>query len=123
MTAWLRVFRPAFVTALLFGAVVSAQQPPATARASAPLDLTGQWVALVTDDWRWRMVVPPKVDTLDLPVIDAGRNMASEWDPVGDSAAGEACRGYGAGGIMHPPGRLRIRWYGAHSLTLRTDHG
>jgi hypothetical protein len=25
----------------------------ASARESAPLDLTGQWVSLVTDDWRW----------------------------------------------------------------------
>ena len=40
----------------------SAQQPQGprpTARASAPLDLTGQWVSVITDDWRWRVVVPP----------------------------------------------------------------
>jgi hypothetical protein len=123
MTAWLRVFSPAFVTALLFGAVVSAQQQPASARASAPLDLTGQWVSLVTDDWRWRMVVPPKGDTLYLPVNDAGRKMAAEWDPARDAAAGEACRGYGAGGIMHLPGRLRISWDGDDTLKLETDTG
>ena len=30
-----------------------------TPRAAAPIDLTGYWVSLVTDDWRWRMVTPP----------------------------------------------------------------
>ena len=80
----------------------------ASARESAPLDLTGQWVSLVTDDWRWRMMVPPKGDVLYLPVNDTGRRAAEQWDPAKDEASGEACRAYGAGGIMHMPGRLRI---------------
>ena len=102
---WLRVFRPA-VALMVFGAALSAQQPArVTARASAPVELTGQWVSLVTDDWRWRMVVPPKGDTLYLPVNDAGRKMAAEWDAARDAAAGEACRGYGAGGSGRVVGR------------------
>ena len=28
--------------------------PPPTPKAGAPVDLSGYWVALVTDDWRWR---------------------------------------------------------------------
>ena len=114
---------PALVVLLLFGAVLAAQEPPAPARASAPLDLTGQWVSIVSDDWRWRMVVPPKGDTLYLPVNDAGRKMAAEWDAARDGAAGEACRGYGAGGVMHLPGRLRISWDGDDTLKLETDTG
>jgi len=101
-------------------------QAPATrpsARASAPVDLTGQWVSLVTDDWRWRMVVPPKGDTLYLPVNDAGKKFAAEWDAARDAAAGEGCRGYGAGGIMHLPGRLRVSWDGDDTLKLETDTG
>ena len=66
---------------------------------SAPLDLTGQWVSLVTDDGRWRMVMPPKGDVLYLPVNDAGRRAAEQWDPAKDEASGDACRAYGAGGI------------------------
>src|SRR4051794_37663895 len=31
-----------------------------TPRATAPIDLTGYWVSVVTEDWRWRMVTPPK---------------------------------------------------------------
>jgi len=96
---------------------------PPTARASAPIDLTGQWVSLVTDDWRWRMVTPPKGDVLYLPVNDAGRRLAEQWDPVKDAAAGEACRAYGAGGIMHVPGRLRISWQDDSTLKLETDTG
>src|ERR1700741_2675352 len=33
---------------------------PPTARASAPIDLTGYWVAVVNEDWRYRMVTPAK---------------------------------------------------------------
>ena len=95
----------------------------ASAQASAPLDLTGQWVSLVTDDWRWRVVTPPKGDVLYLPVNDAGRKVAEQWDPAKDEAAGEACKAYGAGGIMHWPGRLRITWENENTLKLETDTG
>ena len=95
----------------------------ASAQASAPLDLTGQWVSLVTDDWRWRMVTPPKGDVLYLPVNDAGRKVAEAWDPAKDTAAGEACKAYGAGGIMHWPGRLRVSWENESTLKLETDTG
>src|SRR5688500_4655111 len=39
-----------------------AQASPPTARASAPIDLTGYWVAIVSEDWRWRMLTPAKGD-------------------------------------------------------------
>ena len=61
----------------------SRRRRAADAARAAPLDLTGQWVSLVTDDWRWRMVVPPKGDTLYLPVNDAGRR----WRPSGTRRA------------------------------------
>ena len=34
--------------------------PPVSPRAAAPEDLTGYWVSVVTEDWRFRMVTPPK---------------------------------------------------------------
>jgi hypothetical protein len=116
----------ASLAAILICVSVSAQggrgQPP-TPRELAPIDLTGYWVSLVTDDWRWRMMTPPKGDVLYLPVNDAGRRAAERWDPAQDEAAGEACRGYGAGGIMHLPGRLRITWENEQTLKLETDTG
>jgi hypothetical protein len=112
--------------AMIAGAGVSAQQPAGarvSARAAAPIDLTGQWVSVIADDWRWRVVVPPKGDTLYLPVNDAGRRIAEQWDPAKDAAAGDACRAYGAGGVMHLPTRLRIAWDGDETLKLETDTG
>jgi hypothetical protein len=132
MRSWanstVRVLAAALAIFLFAGASVVAQRGgrgagAVSARASAPLDLTGQWVSLVTDDWRWRMVSPPKGDVLYLPVNDAGRRAAEQWDPAKDEAAGEACRGYGAGGIMHWPGRLRISWDNDSTLKLETDTG
>ena len=36
--------------------------PPKTAKAAALYDLTGYWVSVVSEDWRFRMVMPPKGD-------------------------------------------------------------
>jgi len=34
--------------------------PPPAAREAAALDLTGNWVSVVVEDWKWRMVTPKK---------------------------------------------------------------
>jgi hypothetical protein len=102
---------------------VGQQGPPPTPRAAAPIDVTGTWVSLVTDDWRWRMVTPPKGDILYLPVNAEGRKMAEAWDPARDEAANEQCKGYGAPGIMALPGRLRISWQDDTTLKVETDTG
>ena len=81
---------------------------PPTARAAAPIDLTGTWVSVVTEDWRWRMRTPPKGDYASVPLNDAATKAADAWDPAKDTAAGEQCRGYGAAAIMRMPGRIRI---------------
>ena len=105
------------------GRGVAPQAPPAAPRAAAPIDLTGYWVSLVTDDWRWRMVTPPKGDVLYLPVNAEGRRAAEAWDPAQDLAAGEQCRAYGAGGLMHMPGRLHITWQDDRALVVEADAG
>ena len=97
--------------------------PPPTGRAQAPFDPSGQWVALVTDDWRYRMETPPKGNADYLPVNNEGRRVMGDWDPARDEAAGEACRGYGAGGVMRLPGRLRISWESDNVLKLELDAG
>jgi hypothetical protein len=97
--------------------------PPPVPRAVAPIDLTGYWVALVTDDWRWRMVTPPKGDVLYLPVNAEGRRVAEAWDPAKDEAAGEQCKGYGAPSLMHLPGRLHITWQNDTTLVVEADAG
>lgn len=100
------------------------QQAPALApRAGAPIDVTGYWVALVTDDWRWRMMTPPKGDILYLPVNAEGRRVAEAWDAAKDQAAGEACRAYGAAGVMSLPGRLHITWDDDTTLKVEIDTG
>jgi hypothetical protein len=99
------------------------QAPPSSAKAAARTDLTGQWVAQVTEDWRWRMITPPKGDYASVPLTPMGRQLADGWDPAKDEAAGEACRAFGAGGIMRQPTRLRIAWKDENSLEIKTDSG
>lgn len=97
--------------------------PGGSGRTQAPFDLSGYWVALVTDDWRYRMLTPPKGNVDYLPVSPEGRKVADAWDPAKDEAAGEACRGYGAGGIMRLPGRLHITWENDNVMRMDIDTG
>jgi hypothetical protein len=98
-------------------------QPAANARTASPIDLTGYWVSVVTEDWRWRMVTPKKGDYPSIPLNDAGRKVADAWDPAKDEAAGEQCKSYGAGNIMRQPGRLRFTWENDNTLKIEADAG
>ena len=100
-----------------------AAQPPATARAAAPIDLTGYWTAVITEDWRWRMVTPPKGDYQSIPITLAAQKVGDAWDPARDEAAGEQCKAYGAPGLMRAPTRLNISWLDDNTLKVETDYG
>jgi hypothetical protein len=113
---------------LLMTAAVGAQNrgtqaPASTARADAPIDLTGQWVAIISEDWRWRMITPPKGDIVSIPLNLQGQKTAESWDPAKDEAAGEQCKAYGAPGLMRGPIRLRISWQDDNTIKLETDYG
>jgi hypothetical protein len=96
---------------------------PLSARASAPVDITGQWVSVVTEDWRYRMITPAKGDHPSQPLNAAGAKVADSWDPAKDEAAGEQCRAYGAAGVMRMPGRIRIAWQDDNTLKVETEAG
>ena len=98
-------------------------QPPASSRAAAPIDLTGTWVSIVTQDWRWRMVPPPKGDYRGIPMTPEAYKVAAAWDPARDEAAGEQCRSYGAPALMSVPGRVRVSWQDDQTLKVETDAG
>ena len=92
---------------------------PATPQASAPIDLTGYWVSIVNEDWRWRMVTPPRGDVSSVPLNAAGTKVANAWDPATDGS----CLAYGAAGLLRMPTRLQITWEDANTLKLETDAG
>ncbi len=97
--------------------------PPKSPREAAPVDLTGYWVSVVTEDWRWRMVTPIRGDFASIPLNGEGRRIGRLWDPAKDEAAGEACRAYGAPAIMRIPGRLHITWQDDRTLKIEADAG
>jgi len=120
--------RRLIVAALVLASGASAlaqNQPttPPTARAAAPTDFTGYWVAVVTEDWRWRMMTPAKGDVSSIPVTAEGRRTAEAWDPAKDIADGEQCRAYGAAGIMRMPVRLHVTWQDDNTLKVDIDNG
>jgi hypothetical protein len=110
---------------LTFTLGAEAQQPAAqrTAKAAAPFDPAGYWVPLITEDWRFRMVTPPKGDYASVPLTPEGRRVADTWDRTKDDAAGNQCKAFGVGGISRQPGRLHITWQDDNTLKLEYDAG
>jgi hypothetical protein len=99
------------------------QGPQGAARAVAPIDLTGYWVSIVTEDWQYRMVTPPKGEFSGLPLSVEGRRVAGTWDPAKDEASGVQCKAYAAPAIMRMPGHLHIVWEDDNTLRIDTDTG
>jgi hypothetical protein len=93
--------------------------PQGPARQTAPVDLTGNWVSVVTEDWQWRMRTPPKGDYASVPMTPAARQAADTWTDAKDGQ----CEAYGVGGLMRIPGRLRISWQDDNTLKIETDAG
>ena len=118
----------AVISALLvgpLGAVMVAQRggPPQPPKAAAPIELTGYWVSIVSEDWRYRMVTPTKGDYQGIPVTPEAVKVAEAWNPEADLAAGNQCRSYGAPAIMRVPGRVRFTWDDDRTLKLEADAG
>jgi hypothetical protein len=97
--------------------------PPPVPRLAAPIDLTGYWVSIVTEDWRFRMLTAPKGDFAGVPLNPEGQRVARAWDPAKDEAAGEQCKAYGAAAIMRVPGRFHITWDNDTTLKIESDAG
>lgn len=90
-----------------------------SARQSAPIDLTGEWVSIVNEDWRWRMLTPPKGDYPGIPLNAEGRRTADSWNSEEDGS----CKAYGAGGLLRMPTRVRITWHSEETLKIESDSG
>jgi hypothetical protein len=122
---------------------------PGTAKARAPIDLTGYWTAVITEDWHTRMLTAPRGDFGSGPpgaivnpntseAIGTGENPAAQgnipynvkgaqaalkWDPAKDEAEGNPCKAYGAPGVMRQPTHLHITWQDDNSLKIEADYG
>ncbi len=97
--------------------------PPPDPKAAAPIDLTGYWVSIVTEDWRYRMVTPAPGDYQGVPMTRAAVKIADAWDPAKDAAAGEQCKSYGAPAILRVPEHLHISWQDDKTLKMDVDAG
>jgi hypothetical protein len=97
--------------------------PPANAKARAPIDLTGYWVSVVDEDWRFRMVMPPAGDYNGVPMTAEARKVADAWDPAKDEAAGDLCKAFGAPALLRVPEHLHFTWQDDQTLRLDTDAG
>jgi hypothetical protein len=97
--------------------------PPQTPKATSPIDLTGYWVSIVDEDWRFRMVMPPPGDYMGVPMTAEAGKVAAMWDPAKDEASGDVCKAFGAAALLRQPGHLHITWQDDQTLQLDTDAG
>jgi hypothetical protein len=120
------IFAAAWLAAIGTQHVATAQPrggTPLPPRTAAPVDLTGYWVSVVSEDWRHRMATPRKGDFESLPLNAEGRRVANEWDLAADNAAGLQCKAFGVGGLMRQPGRLHVTWADDDTLKIDFDAG
>ena len=108
-------------TALSTATIPAYSQTPASPREAAPIDLTGNWVSLISEDWRYRMIRPPQGDYMGVSLNDEGLRVADLWDPSAET--GMECRVFGAPAIMRLPVRLNVRWDGDETLRVDIDAG
>ena len=94
---------------------------PASARAAAPVDLTGYWVSIVTEDWIERMA--PDSPPSGTGGRGGGGRGAAAPAAVAPPPANEQCRVYAAGGSLRVPGRLNIIWADDNTLKIEMDAG
>ena len=88
-------------------------------KAEAPIELTGYWMSVITEDWRWRVFTPPKGDYASLPLNLEGERVAGNWDPN----EADSCKSFGAAALMRNPTRVRFQWDDDNTLRAVTDHG
>ena len=96
------------------------------ARAAAPVDLTGYWVSIVTEDWIERMAPdspPSGVPRGGGGGRGGGRGAAAGGPEPAPTNSGDPCRVYAAGGSMRVPGRLNITWADDNTLKIEMDAG
>jgi hypothetical protein len=120
------VMTAAFIAAASVAAVAQRGRgalPPAgsTPQAAAPIDLTGTWVSVVSEDWLQRMLMPPRGDYAGIPLTLEGRTVANMWEPA--HLATDGCKPFGAPALMRIPGRLQISWDNDTTLKILTDAG
>lgn len=134
------------LTAVL--AFAQGSQPAPPAKAAAPIDLTGYWTAVVTEDWHVRMMTaskgdfgsgpPGAVGQVSVGRLGTGANPAQDgnipynlkgaqtamaWDPAKDAAEGNPCKAYGAPGVMRQPTHLHFTWQDDNTLKMDADFG
>ena len=115
-----KIYLPLATAGVVFSSFSFAQEERVSPRDAAPIELSGNWTTVITEDWRWRMLTPPKGDYVSLPLNEEGIRVANLWDPTDN---GNSCKAYGAGNIMRMPIRVNISWEDEDTLLLETDHG
>jgi hypothetical protein len=111
-----------FLTSV-FTSIPSLAAQAQSAQDAAPIDFTGYWVSVVTEDWKFRMVNADAGIFGGLTLNAEGRRVGNTWDPATDEAEGRQCLGYGAPALMRLPSRFNITWEDANTLRIDTDYG
>ena len=97
--------------------------PPPTPRAGALIDLTGHWVSLVTEDWRYRSSRRPRATTSPCRSTPTARRWPTRGTRRRTRRPASSARPTAPRGSCGCPGRLRITWQDDTTLKIETDAG
>ncbi len=97
------------------------QELPLSSKQAAPFDMSGYWVSVITEDWRYRMMAAEQGDVGAVPLNQAGRELAEAWNPSENYL--ESCLAFGGAGILRYPGRLHISWEDEEILRIDFSAG
>lgn len=119
-----RVIRTSFLVLCSFTVnPLQAQENTSIYQRFAPIDLTGNWVAVITEDWHIRMITPAPGYYAGLPLTSRALEVADAFDINAFREAGRACEAFGAGRLLREPGRLQISWEDEDTLRIDADAG
>ncbi len=108
---------------VLLSVSMAAQRGPQSAKDGAPVDLTGYWVSIVTEDWRYRMVTPARGRSSKRPAQRSGQRPRQQLGSGEGRSRRGAVQSVRAAGVMRAPGRLHVTWQDDTTLKIETEAG
>lgn len=108
---------------LLCSPVFAQEEQQSIYQQFAPVDLIGNWVSVITEDWHIRMARPTVGNFEGLALSQRAQQAAMNVDLDQIESAGQACLAYGAPRLIREPGRIQISWEDNDTLQINTDAG
>jgi hypothetical protein len=87
----------------------------------ADADLTGYWDNIIQEDFGYRLAGPAVGDYSGLPINDAAKAIADNWDPEDGYKPENQCKMHGAAYIMRSPIRFFLEYEDEVTISIKIE--